>query len=431
MKYSIFEGNLERLEKKLVRIQNKCKKYGASFKYEVVGEEFKEVETEDGSKTLRFVIVDVEGFAKINNWEFVATIDHHEGRNVVRNIIDIDIPERYWTSECYCEHCATIRRRNDTFLVHNTETNEFKQVGRNCLRDFTGGYDAELAASYIAMYDELIECESTAGYTGGFVPYKDVDKVLKMSKAIIAKLGFTSTSESEGHSSKSSLYDFDDLLAHGETKFNKYLVEAGVLRYYEENDNSEYIDQVKKYFLEAEETSSYIKNLKTIFGSEYCKSRDYGYIVSAVFSYDREMEKRQQKAIAEAKRVKENEVSQYQGQVGQRITFKVSEFKCISSYENNYSYYDTSVTYLYKLVDNEGNVFMWSTSNSIDENKSIDFVVGTVKKHEEYKGLKQTWVTRCKVTYKKEKEKEHEQPAEDPVKVAFEMLDALESGEAC
>lgn len=33
MTYKIFEGNLERLEKKLTRIANKCKKYGCDFRY--------------------------------------------------------------------------------------------------------------------------------------------------------------------------------------------------------------------------------------------------------------------------------------------------------------------------------------------------------------------------------------------------------------
>ena len=52
MQYSIFEGNLERLEQKLVRIQNKCKKYGADFHYEVVGEEFKEVKVDNKPLTV-------------------------------------------------------------------------------------------------------------------------------------------------------------------------------------------------------------------------------------------------------------------------------------------------------------------------------------------------------------------------------------------
>lgn len=41
MVYSILEANMERLEKKLTRIQNKCKRFGCSFTYEKVGEEFK------------------------------------------------------------------------------------------------------------------------------------------------------------------------------------------------------------------------------------------------------------------------------------------------------------------------------------------------------------------------------------------------------
>ena len=39
--YAIYEGNLERLEKKIQTIKNKCIKYGASFHYAVVGEEFR------------------------------------------------------------------------------------------------------------------------------------------------------------------------------------------------------------------------------------------------------------------------------------------------------------------------------------------------------------------------------------------------------
>lgn len=43
MVYEIFEGNFERLEKKLNRIGNKCKKYGCDFCFSVIGETFREV----------------------------------------------------------------------------------------------------------------------------------------------------------------------------------------------------------------------------------------------------------------------------------------------------------------------------------------------------------------------------------------------------
>lgn len=79
MKYAIYEGNLDRLEKKLKRIFNKCKAYGCDFHYEQTGEEFRELKDEKGNKyTARFVLVEAEGTAVINDWEFVAELEHTE-----------------------------------------------------------------------------------------------------------------------------------------------------------------------------------------------------------------------------------------------------------------------------------------------------------------------------------------------------------------
>ena len=42
--YRIYEENIDRLEKKINRISNKCAKYGCAFHYERIGEEFEEFE---------------------------------------------------------------------------------------------------------------------------------------------------------------------------------------------------------------------------------------------------------------------------------------------------------------------------------------------------------------------------------------------------
>ena len=405
MKYSIFEGNLKRLEKKLKRIQNKCRKYDASFKYEIVGEEFKDVQignTEE-TQTLRFIVVDVEGFAKINNWEFVATIDHRETGNVIRNIIDIEIPERYWTSSPYCEHCNTKRRRKDTYLIHNTETDEFKQVGRSCLRDYTGGYDAELAAAYISLHEYLIESEeANDNYIsyGDFIFYYDLDDILKMSKAIVSTLGFIPSSAEYGIPSKQSLIDM-----HSSCKSNtqiEYLQIQGTFDYYEAFNDDEYLANLKNYYLNSEATSSYMKNMKIIFSSDHCSARDFGYIVSAVYSYDKEIEKAQRKAIKEAAQKAEADASEYVGEIKDKITFEVANGDCVSIIDSPYG-----ESYLYKFIDTEGHVFMWSTSKSLKLD-AIESITGTVKDHREYNGIKQTWITRCKVELRKIEEPKDE-----------------------
>ena len=59
MQYKIFEGNMNRLEKKLQRISNKCMKYGNDITYEKIGEEFAEHEDENGKKyTVKYIIVE-------------------------------------------------------------------------------------------------------------------------------------------------------------------------------------------------------------------------------------------------------------------------------------------------------------------------------------------------------------------------------------
>lgn len=391
MKYTIFEGNLDRLEKKLARIEKKCKKYGADFHYEVVGEEYRKVETEDGVSITRFVIVDVEGFAKINDWEFVGTVDHRDNENVIRNIIDVAIPERYRTSDCYCEHCSTKRRRKNTFLIHNTQTGEFKQVGRSCLRDYTGGYDAELAASYISLHDSLIEAEnheSSSPYFGFFNEYHDLIKILKMSKAIITKLGFVSSSAEFGTPSKASLFDLDSLLSRGPSMRTRYLIDEGVTDYYESSNDGEYIKNLRNYYMESEENSNYMRNLKTIFSSDWCKNEDFGYIVSAVYVYDRKIESEKKKA----------KLSNYIGEIKDKIEVKIVSCACVSYYKTDFGY-----SYLFKFIDEDGNCLMWSTGKSFDTDMVIK-LKGTVKDHKEYNGTKQTWVTRCKITERTDEE---------------------------
>ena len=80
MTYEIHEDNMPRLEKKLTRIGNKCRKYGCEFRFEKTGEIYRDVFVCDENGRIiigldgdpvivkaRFVIVKVEGIAKLND----------------------------------------------------------------------------------------------------------------------------------------------------------------------------------------------------------------------------------------------------------------------------------------------------------------------------------------------------------------------------
>ena len=60
-RYAIFEGNMDRVEKKLNRISNKCSRFGCSFVFNIVGEEFRNVKNERGQIETFFESVDSSG----------------------------------------------------------------------------------------------------------------------------------------------------------------------------------------------------------------------------------------------------------------------------------------------------------------------------------------------------------------------------------
>lgn len=126
MAYSILEANMERLEKKLTRIQNKCKKFGCSFTYEKVGEEFKTLKDDRGVEyQAKFILIEAEGKAVLNDWMFVASVQHTEKGNIINSTgCSIEVPERYYTSEPICEHC-----NSRTVLVDNQTLDAFKTTG--------------------------------------------------------------------------------------------------------------------------------------------------------------------------------------------------------------------------------------------------------------------------------------------------------------
>lgn len=91
--------------------------------------------------------------AKINGWEFLGTIQHVEGANILRSVSGREeLPEAFRTVKPHCEHCEHKRSRKDTFILKSEDT--FKQIGRNCLRDFLG-HDPSTALALMDMIREL------------------------------------------------------------------------------------------------------------------------------------------------------------------------------------------------------------------------------------------------------------------------------------
>lgn len=82
---------------------------------------------------------------------------------------------------------------------------------------------------------------------------------------------------------------------------------------------------------------------------------------------------------------KQESTSEYQGKIGERL--RGLELEVIR-------FWDCGGYYIHTMEDANGNIFTWMTSSRTLEQGSWVHMDATVKKHEEYKGVKQTHLSR-------------------------------------
>lgn len=392
MQYAIFEGNMDKLEKKLNHIYNKCKTYGCDFYYAVVGETFKELKDQHGRPFMaRFLLVEAEGTAIVNNWEFVASVEHTENGNVFSGILGIEVPERYYNSQPICEHCNTNRYRKYTYIIRNRETNEFRQVGKACLKDYTGGMSAEAVARYISLFDSLIEGE--APDKGCHIEhYLDKTAYLQYAAETIRLFGYVKAGDTEKQSTALRALDYYEA-SHGRAVSREYLkhLQDEMERNQFDGESqraAKRVEDALAWISEQKEDSTYIHNLKTVCSLPYVAYKNAGILASLFVAYDRAMEREkrwQEKVPGEISSV-------HVGTVNGRVIIDAKHVILMSSFNNEYG-----ISRLYKIIGHDGNTYVWKTGKLLPTEFISLRLAGTVKAHTEFRGIKQTQVTRCQI----------------------------------
>lgn len=114
---------------------------------------------------------------------------------------------------------------------------------------------------------------------------------------------------------------------------------------------------------------------------------------------EREAKERAEKEAEEARIRAEKAISQYVGNIGDKIEVEVSYVRSGSWEQRSFSGWGTERMYIHTFKDSYGNVFTWKTQKGLELNCGESVIVkGTIKNHSEYRDEKQTELTRCKVT---------------------------------
>jgi len=402
MMYSIPEINMEGLEKKLRRIENKCLKYGCEFKYERVGEHFEKRKYKDDrgvvrEENVKYIDIDVEGKAEVNGWRFAASLEYTDKGNVIQGVEGIEIPDRYYSCSPWCEHCKTRRDRKNSYIVFNEETGEFKQVGKSCLKDFTHGLSAEAVAQFESWFKEVEEASEFSGWGSFGGSYFDVKDFMVCAAETIRLFGYVKRDFNGLCTADLTemLYRIENnMRVWGDRKAWEETYEDAVSRGFNTKnpDSVELAGKVRDWIVNNDREDNYFHNLKVACSLDCCESKFLGLLVSAFPAFNRELERdaeRKEKALKEAEAAAK---SSWLGEVGDKVSFKIADYFLISSWETQWGY-----TYVFRFKDEEGHEATWKTGSWFDDDVVGKTITGKIKELKEFRGIKQTELTRCRV----------------------------------
>lgn len=417
--YMIPEENVESLEKKFNAAARKIRKINPEFvptlvksdntvvltrKVEVIspdcrtGSFVKTVPYEAREITLE--IPDEVVFAE-DGWTFGGTVEPSgvEGKNfvnfpILENVESNPVPSKYFSGNpCYCDYCKTDRKRTKTYLVTNRSTGEWKQLGKECFKLFVAGIDIDAIATFESFIKEAEDFANPGDeffYNKRF-KFVKVSDALALAYAVYRERGYLSTRDSVGNPNDlcnknivqrklTQQYGCDsDFLnitnsTRGEIDAMTFKSDIGVVK-----DAIGDIEQLPD--------DPYYSNLKVIVANEYIPLNKLGLLVSipkAIDRYEDEKKKQEERERLVAE-------SNYLGSVGEKISVNFVSGREVACCDTQFG-----LLHIYEFKDANGNTVVWKSSSSKDIPES-GTVVGTVKAHEEYNGIKQTVILRAKV----------------------------------
>ena len=335
-------------------------------------------------------------YPEVDGWHLSARLNRTANDKNIVAVVPGEPEPPVWVRDFYgCQHCGWKRYRKDVFVITN-DKNEYKVVGRSCLKEFFNGMSPDALINWAKMIDVILETKDTSkNYLGaGRVPASvltyPLEAVLMYTHAEIEVYGWVSAGAAwERHTYNATKLYVRGYIDNGvgSQDRRKYLYDEAQLRGIKLfTDDAK--DEVKKAIEWAKGLAgikAYEHNIKTLAENGYATWREIGMACSILPTY-RRYESRSRQSVAP---------SLFLGIIGEGIDFdgKVVFTKQFAT--------RFGVSTLVKFVTDNGNMVNWwaSVVPPCQKNDTVN-VKCKVKKHEEYKGMKQTTITHANVVVK-------------------------------
>lgn len=326
-------------------------------------------------------IYDVEligDIPKLGNWEVVGYSERSaKGSKILIDKLnsDVEIPDKYY-NELQCEHCNIKRFRSKIFIVKNIKTDEIKSVGSSCVKDFTGHNPSiilKLLNGYKTLLKEIYDEENRFGSNRRPIFYT-VEFVAKTLKHLETHFFVARNSQNDKQPTANII--IESYYTHNQEE-----------KIYPEKKHFEKANEIVEYFKNIKPYNDYLFKLNTFANEGIFYLKHAGYVASMIPTYQRAMKKLNEQKLNEQKLNKNN--SNYIGTIGEKFEFDV-ELKSKKIIETYFG-----ISELLTFEDEDQNIikYFYSGSYNFIEGKKYNFIA-TIKDHSEYKGMKQTMITR-------------------------------------
>lgn len=406
---------LEMTREKIEKINARCAKRGIPGGLNVEYREVIEKETNSLGVEIEkiYYATRITGIAPVlPDWEFMATLDYdHNAGLIVRAYPGMPAINRDNLRPEWCDHCQTSRYRKNTYVMRNKVTGDEIQVGSSCIKDFTGWTALPYSAESMRK-----DVEEFSGGFGGAPRDVTVIAALAISWACVTEYGFVRSNEPGA--TKGLVMDVID--PPKPSKHNAEYLED--LRRISKHSEEMYAraEELRAWILDDEKfplstRSDYAANMKAIAGAERVSFRNLGILASAPQAWAKWLEK------SFIKEKESGPVSEWFGEIGERWELSLT-LGAVRYIESQYG-----CSTLHTFSDAHGNVFKWFASNADlagDENEGIGrtFRIATgIKAHSEFKGKRETGMTRAKVIAENAEMEAPKKLKDAPIKAKDEM----------
>lgn len=364
MTYQIQAAHLASVEKKVQAVNKRLAHFGYEELVELINVE--SFIYRHGNTRREAVRFDIKGARKVEGgWEFLAVIDHDAAGNLIMGAGEEVDAKALQFAPATCDHCGLDRNRKTTVLVRRGE--EVARVGSTCVNAYLDCDAAIIVTRFIARLDQACRESFDEMQSGGFVASAwGVLPILEAAAMI--------TDNGKG-------YDLGLIKDEAASVLNGKARDQYGKTVKPSDDNKAHARKVYDWAVAEFEnaTSNYGVNVNSLIARDFATRKHIGLVGSLIRAYAKAQEK------AEG-------LNEHYGTKGDREVFELT----LAGRHGFHGYYGW--TNVYKFNDAEGRRMVWFTGKDLDlEVGEAAKLKGTIKKHDEYRGTKQTVLTRCKL----------------------------------